>query len=57
MDQLASHRSAASMAREAELCRLLAAQLSLEAEARDLLRQATRIEAALAASAAQAPPR
>ena len=57
MDQLASHRSAASRAREAELCRLLAAQLSLEAEARDLLRQATRIEAALAASAAQAPPR
>ena len=57
MDQLASHRSAASMASEAQLCRQLAAQLSLEAEAKALLHQAMQIEAALAASAAQAPPR
>jgi len=57
MDGFAAHRAAASMANEAQLCRQLAAQLSLESEAQALLRQAMRIEAALAASAAQAPPR
>ena len=57
MDRFAAHRAAANMANEAQLCRMLAAQLSLESEASALLRQAMRLEAAIAASAAQAPPR
>jgi hypothetical protein len=51
MDQLTACRATASMASEAQLCRLLAAQLSLESEARALLRQAAQIEAAIAARA------
>ncbi len=57
MDQLAQQRRAQGMATEAELCRLLAAQLSVAAEAEALLSQAMRLEAALAAAAPQAPPR
>ncbi len=57
MDRFASHRAIANLAQEAQLCRMLAAQLSLEAEAKALLRQAMQLEAVIAAGAGQAPPR
>ncbi len=57
MDRFATHRSTATLAHEAQLCRMLAAQMSLEADAKALLRQAMQLEAAIAASADQAPPR
>ncbi len=50
MDHAIVTRAAANLAREAQLCRMLAAQLSLESEARALLSQAMRLEAAIAAA-------
>ncbi len=57
MDHIINRRSAASLASEAQLCRLLAAQLSLESEARALLSEAVRLEAALASCAPLQPQR
>ena len=48
MDRYATQRTTAHLAQEAQLCRMLAAQLSLEAEASALLRQAMQLEAAIA---------